>query len=41
MYGQEKTPPCRVLHSFEPAEAGGGRSKVYALAQAYRVHFLN
>ena len=28
---------CRVLRSFEPAFAGGSRSRNAALAQAYRV----
>jgi hypothetical protein len=33
----ERTPPCRVLQSFEPAFAGGSSLENFALAQAYRV----
>jgi hypothetical protein len=32
-----KTPPCRVLRSFEPAEAGWVPPEMPALAKAYRV----
>jgi hypothetical protein len=38
---KQKTPPCRVPRSFEPANAGGGRITVSALAKAYRVHSNN
>lgn len=35
-----KTPPCRVLQSFEPAFAGGSSPENFALAQAYRVVYV-